>query len=80
MAWCDDSISSSVCDQHYVKFNTSSPEYALACHETGHTVWLTHGADAYPSQSDYTWDLGCMGTANLNTVGSHHQSQINATY
>ncbi len=46
MAWCDDAISSSVRDQHYAKFNTSSPSYALACHETGHTVGLTHGADA----------------------------------
>lgn len=80
MAWCDDAISSSVCDQHYAKFNTSGPSYALACHETGHTVGLTHGADAYPSQSDYTWDLGCMGTANQNSVGSHNQSQINSTY
>lgn len=79
VAWCDDAVSSTKCDQHYAAFNTPSPLYALVCHETGHTVGLTHGPQAYPWQADSTFDLGCMGTAT-GVLGSHNASQINSTY
>lgn len=77
--YCDDPSNSTQCDQHYVEFDSSSPGYALVCHETGHAVGLTHGAQASPVQADATYDLGCMGTASSVLV-SHVRAQINATY
>lgn len=80
VAWCDDAVSSTECDQHYVAFDTSSPGSALVCHETGHAVGLTHGDQAYPAQSVTNPDLGCMGQSAVTTLGTYNQVQINATY
>ena len=40
ITWCDDSISSTVCDQHYVRFRTANVmnNTGLVCHESG-TPW-----------------------------------------
>lgn len=81
IAYCDDAVSSTRCDQHYVLFAVSSPSSRLVCHELGHAVGLTHGAQAAPAQPDNTADLGCMGTHVSGTgLGGHNQTQINSTY
>lgn len=83
-AWCDDAVSSTKCDQHYAAFEGDygiTPSVRAACHETGHTVGLTHGAQASPPKPDSEFDLGCMGTNLSNPgLGSHNSQQINATY
>lgn len=81
-AWCDDPIDSVKCDQHYVAFksNDIAINNAIACHETGHTVGLTHGAQAYPTMSETDSNLGCMGTPAPYTLPVHQTSQINAIY
>lgn len=74
-AECDDnSIGGNRCDQFYVYFNYvfsnandqqswyTTFTRALACHETGHAVGLTHGAEAYPSISNQNSSLHCMRT------------------
>jgi hypothetical protein len=82
--WCDDSVSSTKCDQEYVRFRgTLQFDTELTCHETGHAVGLTHGANASPAESNTASELGCMETpdsSNRPGVGSHNQSEINATY
>lgn len=43
--WCDDSVSTLVCDQHYTDI-VNLPDTATTttlCHETGHAVGLMHG-------------------------------------
>ena len=79
IAWCDDSISSTQCDQHYTAYRHDSPWYSIVCHESGHAVGLLHGGQANASQSDSNADLGCMGTAS-GTLDWHNVDQINATY
>jgi hypothetical protein len=82
--WCNDAVSSTRCDQEYVRFRgTIQFDSELTCHETGHAVGLTHGVDASPSESNTAAELGCMETPDSGTrpgVGSHNQSEINATY
>lgn len=81
IAWCNDAVSSTKCDQHYNRFDSASPSKALACHETGHAVGLTHGADAYPALSQGDNSLGCMTTpVETSDLGTHNTSMINATY
>jgi hypothetical protein len=67
ITFCDDAVSSTKCDQHYVSFGTVSGGLAtvvrgLACHETGHAVGLTHGAEAAPVLDNDDGILGCMKT------------------
>jgi hypothetical protein len=82
--WCNDAVSSSQCDQEYVRFRGELQfDTELTCHETGHAVGLTHGADAGPAESNTASELGCMETPDSGGrpgVGSHNQSEINATY
>ncbi|WP_329028004.1 hypothetical protein [Streptomyces sp. NBC_01423] len=82
--WCDDATTATKCDQEYVRFRAASyVDRELACHETGHAVGLTHGADAYPSESNTASELGCMetpDTGNNPYIESHNVSEINATY
>src|SRR4051812_827412 len=82
--WCNDASSSTECDQEYVRFRgTLQFDTELTCHETGHAVGLTHGADAGPSESNTAAELGCMETpdsSNRPGLGAHNQSEINGTY
>src|SRR5436189_23739 len=71
-------------DQEYVRFRgTLQFDTELTCHETGHAVGLTHGANASPAESNTAAELGCMETpdsASRPGLGSHNQSEINSTY
>ena len=82
--WCNDASSSTQCDQEYIRFRAAGyVDDELACHETGHAVGLTHGADAGPSESNTATELGCMETpdyGNRPTFGSHNIDEINNTY
>jgi hypothetical protein len=82
--WCDDAVDALRCDQHYARFRgTLQFDTELTCHESGHAVGLTHGADAYPRESDTASELGCMETpdyGNRPGLRSHNQSEINSTY
>ena len=82
--WCDDAVSSTRCDQHWIRFLASNPSHKLVCHETGHAVGLTHGDQAYPRVSNTTSSLACMITPidqiTTATLGSHNTAEINKTY
>jgi hypothetical protein len=82
--WCDDASNGAIaeCDQFYAAFR-NQPSVALACHETGHTVGLTHGSDAYPQVPDDHYDLRCLRDPLISTdpyVGPHNVDQIDDTY
>lgn len=81
-AWCDDAVSSTKCDQHYAAFADDTPSSSIVCHEAGHSIGLTHGAQASPAQSQTSSSLGCMKTptGGTNTLPSHITDQINDTY
>lgn len=82
VAWCNDGVTSIACDQHYVRFRSATPGRSIACHETGHTIGLTHGNDADPRQSQTYSEFGCMKTPTGGTqvLTATLTSQINATY
>ncbi|EFL26574.1 hypothetical protein SSOG_06288 [Streptomyces himastatinicus ATCC 53653] len=53
------------------------------CHETGHAVGLSHGAQASPAVGQSDSRLGCMRNtrnADWRDLGSHNTATINATY
>jgi hypothetical protein len=87
ITWCDDDVDGEfyTCDQAYIRF-TADPFYehrALTCHETGHAVGLTHGADAFPALAGDDPSLGCLGTpydVNRYVLGPNNVAEINATY
>lgn len=81
-AWCDDAVSTTRCDQHYVRLRANSVTNGLICHETGHAVGLTHGNHAAPNVGQTDARLGCMKTpvtAN-EALGSMNKANINETY
>jgi len=81
--WCDNAVSVTACDQQYVQFDNGSPDRALACHETGHGVGLTHGPDAWPALSDTDARLGCLRrpvVAANSLLGQNNVDNINSTY
>ncbi len=82
VTWCDDAVSSTKCDQHYVIFDNDTPGTDLICHEAGHAVGLQHGDRSYPIKSNGDDDLGCLTTdpIEFSTLGSHNEGQINGTY
>lgn len=90
MTWCDDAVSALRCDQQYINFRyVNQVNRALACHETGHAVGLTHGRDAYPRPNsnlklaDKDERLNCMVTpldADLRFIGDNNVANINSTY
>jgi hypothetical protein len=81
IAWCNDAVSALKCDQHYNRFDSSTPSKALACHETGHAVGLTHGQNASPALAQGDDSLGCMTTpVETSDLGTHNTWMINATY
>lgn len=82
-AWCNDAVSSYRCDQHYVRFRYDDIVSALACHETGHTVGLTHGKEASPKLAQSDTRLNCMVTPLVNSLkylGGNNADNINSTY
>jgi hypothetical protein len=81
ITWCNDAVSSTKCDQHYVLFSDPSIQESYACHETGHAVGLTHGHEAYPRLDNLDSSLGCMTNPPYTTaLGTHNTQMINATY
>jgi hypothetical protein len=67
--WCNDAIEGTrECDQTYVRFDSHTPIAYAICHETGHAVGLTHGAQANPVQPNDTGVFFCM-RAPLPPVG-----------
>lgn len=106
---CDDAtIGDDECDSHYVTYdnvdlcnndlcdNTYEDNHILmniACHETGHSVGLTHGSDADPDQGNEAAVMGCMQTPPVlhiynpdfgatadPSLGQHNRREINSTY
>lgn len=84
VTWCNAALSGSEeCDQHYIRFseNVKTVSRALACHETGHGVGLTHGKAAYPMLENYDNSLGCMtDPREFSYLFSHNETIINNTY
>jgi hypothetical protein len=81
VTWCNDAVSSTKCDQHYVRFENDTPPKKTACHETGHGVGLTHGQQASPKLSNGDDSLGCLtNPAETSDLGAHNTNMINATY
>lgn len=84
ITWCNDPISGYRCDQHYVDIQPDLySSRGLICHEAGHAVGLTHGAQAYPVQSQTDTALGCMRTpigSTQDNLGSQQVTNINLVY
>jgi len=81
LTWCNDAVTSTKCDQHYNRFDSASPGTAIACHETGHAVGLTHGQQASPQLSNEDTSLQCMRkSAPTSNLGTHNTGMINVTY
>lgn len=84
ITWCDDAVTSVRCDQHYVVMVSSrvTTTASTPCHETGHAVGLTHGAQAFPSVANDDSDLECLMTpgTSVTTLGSHNAFRINLDY
>jgi hypothetical protein len=83
--WCDNAANASQCDQSYVRFkDAADTDRELACHETGHAVGLTHGAQASPVESNSDGSiLGCMETPDSGAhpyLQSNNVDNINAVY
>lgn len=73
------------CDQQYVTIKGGGWYHrdGLVCHETGHAVGLTHGADANPRVSNQKMALRCMRTPATHPddkLGTNNQQNINQTY
>lgn len=77
------------CDHAHVDFDPNELDgqsdtflKASACHETGHSVGLTHGMDGRPQLSNNDPVLHCMRLpSNPNTtVGSHNVAHLNGLY
>lgn len=84
ITWCDDAVSTTLCDQHYVIIISTriTSSASTPCHETGHAVGLTHGSNAYPSVSDDNVNLECMRTpgTSVTSLGAHNVYQVNSVY
>jgi len=93
ITWCDEAYddpflpgpgNSLFCNQTYVAFLSNAViQVPLICHETGHAVGLTHGAQASPAMSQTDPNLSCMKTPVLitdTTLGIHNTTQMNVMY
>ena len=83
ITWCNNAVTTTKCDQHYVAFDSNAVvTNGMSCHETGHAIGLTHGAEASPSLGDMTASLECMATpvASGEPLGSHNAYWVNNTY
>lgn len=89
---CTDADSVDVCDSALIVYDggnmadeyydTTTEWRALACHETGHAVGLTHQNDAYP-YNETAANAACVQTPvprTTNTVGGHNVAHINTYY
>ena len=83
-AICNNSVSSSKCDQHYVTFDMATPWSTVICHESGHGVGLLHGSNSTPTRSNGDDTFACMQTPDTEVgsavLGSHNTTQINSAY
>lgn len=82
-AWCDDAVSSTKCDQHYVAYASATPPSSTICHEIGHSIGLTHGASADPAQLNTSSAFGCMQTPSSgggSALTPEMTHQIDNTY
>lgn len=85
-AWCDDSSAPGTyaCDQSIVRIEGYGKYLndGLVCHETGHSVGLTHGSEAYVRYADNNPALGCMQTPvwTGTKLGSNQITNINKVY
>lgn len=90
--WCESAADISRCDQHYVALSMG-PHPAIAhdpseytmCHEAGHAVGLTHGAEASPTAPQDDAELECLRSGlpsypYAGILGLHNQNQINVAY
>jgi hypothetical protein len=74
ITWCNDAVEgTNECDQQYARFASHTPDTYTICHETGHAVGLTHGAQANPVQANNTGVFFCMRTP-LPPVGDRDAS------
>jgi len=84
IAWCNDAVTDTRCDQHYNAYRSDTPGRGLACHESGHAVGLTHGSDASPKVSNGENSLGCsqepVPATNTGQLGGHNRALIDGTY
>ncbi len=83
IAWCDDAVTTTKCDQHYVAFDEASPPTYRICHETGHAVGLTHGEHASPVRDNDDPGLDCLEAPSVGSsgvIGFHSSTLINDTY
>lgn len=82
--WCNDATDIERCDQHYIRFREGTGiDRMAACHETGHAVGLTHGAQAFPALGQTDPRLACMVAAHDHDnkyLGDNNSDNINATY
>ena len=86
--WCDDVATGGInvydCDQAYINLlNRNTVTTALACHETGHAVGLTHGEDARPRTANDANVMYCMETPidnNRDILGPNNVGNINIVY
>jgi hypothetical protein len=71
ITWCNDAVEGTrECDQQYVRFASHNPGQYLICHETGHAVGLTHGAQANPVQAQDEPLMDCMRTELPSVPGT----------
>jgi len=80
-AWCNDAQGYLTCDQAYARFLSHAPGRAVACHETGHDVGLTHPTEADPRSSSSDPAYACMtNSSNSIYLGAHNTYIVNAYY
>jgi hypothetical protein len=81
--FCNNAATTLKCDQQYIRIRGGGHYgQGLTCHETGHAVGLTHGADASPKKRNSDEKLGCMETPTSDDEGlqANNIENINATY
>lgn len=80
--WCNGQGNTQwACDQGMVRIEPAYFDRYLICHEVGHGVGLTHGANAEPAVSQGTNSLACMTTpVETTALGTDNKANINFWY